>query len=760
MEMLLFVQLLEITTVLLLILVLTMLHRFGGIKYIYNLRVAFIGYFILIVLTMLNLFEEQVIFNELFKYAILAIISMYLYSSISMSSDKRLHLVRFYGIFGILILIPIMLIIIGNSEQLEGTGYVLLGLVFVFVGLYWMKKVLPYLLPSKIVGVTFILFGLHIMNFIIVQYDEEFLILGYMVAAAFEAIITISLVFLNFNYLKVLDDITYKKYINLFNNSSDAILLINNGIIFDCNRRAEEIFERSREDIIGRNPIDISELRQDNGRDSYDYGTELFSSASEGKITRFDWIHTSASGRKINCEISLFLLEGDEFAAIIRDMTANYAYEEEINFHKYYDAVTHLPKRELFIDRLARFLDERYKQVALIAFNIDNFKEINDEYGHEAGDELLCQVANKITSVFKSEITLTRLGGDEFVVIMDKLIHINRIYLPLERIQSVFCNGFEVQGQQVNISVCIGVAFPESETTQPMELLKNSDLALNLAKSKGRGRIEFYSTKEKEVFIARINIERDMRIGIESGEFIPYYQPIIQPHSGKIIGTEVLARWIKKDGSMIYPNTFIPIAEETELISIIGEQILSKACDDFKDLLKDNRDFVIHINLSPLQLKDDSIITILREVMERYEITARHLFIELTETVFIEDAEHANEILKGIRAIGVGVALDDFGTGYSSLSYLAEMQVDTIKIDRSFVVKLPSNHKSRAMMEYLIGLMHDLGYKVVVEGVEEKDQADYLMSIGCDAIQGYYYYRPMTIEKIKKLLNHRNIDID
>lgn len=752
MEMLLFAQLLEIATVFVLILVLTMLHRFGGIKYIYNLRIAFIGYFILIVLTTLNLFEEQVVFNGLLKYALLAIICVYIYASFSAGSNKPSHLVRFYGMIGILILTPMTLVIFEKGNQLEGIGYVLFGITSIFVGFFWMKKVLRHLLPSKIVGVTFILFGLHIMNFIIVQYDEEFLILGYMVAAAFEAIITISLVFLNFNYLKELDDITYSKYINLFNNSSDAILLISNEIIFDCNRRAEEIFERSREDIIGRNPMDISESVQDNGRESYDYGTELFSSASEGKITRFDWIHTSAKGRRINCEISLFLLEGGEFAAVIRDMTANYAYEEEINFHKYYDAVTFLPKRELFIDRLARFLDERYNQVALIAFNIDNFKEINDEYGHEVGDELLRQVANKVTSVFKSEVTLTRLGGDEFVVIMDKLIHTNRIYLPLERIQSVFNDNFEIQGQQVNISVCMGVAFPESETTQPMELLKNSDLALNLAKSKGRGRIEFYSTKEKEVFITRINIERDMRLGIESGEFIPYYQPIIQPHSGEIMGTEVLARWIKKDGSMIYPNTFIPIAEETELINIIGEQILSKACEDCKDLLRDNKDFVIHVNLSPLQLQDDSIITILREVMEKYEITARHLYIELTETIFIEDAEHANEILKGIRAMGVGVALDDFGTGYSSLSYLAEMQVDTIKIDRSFVVKLPGNQKSRAMMEYIVGLLHDLGYKVVVEGVEEKDQADYLKSIGCDAIQGYYYHRPMSIEKLRKLL--------
>lgn len=752
MEMLLFVQLLEIATVLVLILVLTMLHRFGGIKYIYNLRIAFVGYFILIVLTMLNLFEEQVVFNSLFKYALLALISVYIYASFSTGSNKLLHLVKLYGMIGILILTPMTLIIFEIGDQLEGIGYVLFGITSIFVGFFWMKKVLRHLLPSKIVGVTFILFGLHIMNFIIVQYDEEFLILGYMVAAAFEAIITISLVFLNFNYLKELDDITYSKYINLFNNSSDAIVLISNEIIFECNRRAEEIFERSREDIIGRSPMDISELVQDNGRESYDYGIELFSSASEGKITRFDWIHISASGRKINCEVSLFLLDKGEFAAVIRDMTANYAYEEEINFHKYYDTVTHLPKRELFIDRLARFLDERYSQVALIAFNIDNFKEINDEYGHEAGDELLRQVANEVTSVFKSEVTLTRLGGDEFVVIMDKLIHKNQIYLPLERIQSVFNNNFEIQGQNVNISVCIGVAFPESETTQPMELLKNSDLALNLAKSKGRGRIEFYSTKEKEVFITRINIERDMRLGIESGEFIPYYQPIVQPHSGEIVGTEVLARWIKKDGSIIYPNTFIPIAEETELINIIGEQILSKACEDCKDLLRDNTDFVIHVNLSPLQLRDDSIISILSDTMEKYEITARHLYIELTETIFIKDAEHANEILKGIRALGVGVALDDFGTGYSSLSYLTEMQVDTIKIDRSFVVKLPGNHKSRAMMEYLIGLMHDLGYKVVVEGVEEKDQADYLKSIGCDTIQGYYYHRPMSIEKLRKLL--------
>jgi len=753
MELLFFGQLLEIITVLLLLLIQTILYRFGGIKYINNLRIVFISYFILIVLTLIDPFSGQVLLDGLIKYALLAFNSVYIYKTFSNGETRYSKLSVFYSFVAILVLIPVVFIIIDQSAILEGIGYVLFGITCILIGLFWMKHILSHLLASKIVGITFILFGLHMMDFIIFQYDVTSLTIGYMIAAAFEVIIAMLLVFLNFAYLKVLDDINYSKYTNLFNNSSDAILLINDDIIFDCNDKAEEMLEMQRDHIIGHTPMDLSEPIQENGRDSYGYGAELFSSALEGNATNFEWIHLSSSGRKILCEISLFKIETGQFAAIIRDMTSKYAYEEEINFHKYYDALTHLPKRELFIDRLSRLLDERSKQVALIAFNIDNFKEINDEYGHEVGDEILRQVAEKVKGAFKSEITLTRLGGDEFVVIMDKLIHKNRIYLPVEQIQSIFYKQFELNGNQVTISVCIGVAFPEDEKTQPMELLKNVDLALNVAKSKGRGRLEFYSEVEKEFFAKRISIERDMRSGIESGEFIPFYQPIINPHTGKIIGAEALARWIKKDGTMVYPDIFIPIAEETELIRTIGNQILSLACEDCKQLLENNPDFVVHVNLSPLQLHNDSIVHILRDVMERYEVTSRHLAIELTEAVFIEDAGHANDILKQIRAMGIGVALDDFGTGYSSLSYLNEMQVDTIKIDRSFVVKLPDDNKSKFMMEYLTDLLHNLGYKIIVEGVEEKNQVDYITALGCDAIQGYYYHRPMAFSQLKSLLN-------
>lgn len=752
MDMLLFSMVAEVATVVILLLVLILLYRFSSIKYFRDFSIAFSLYLFLIILALVDPLKNQLVMDGLMNYVLLLLTSCYLLKPFINLKSKTIRRwnISFFCILNIIL--PFIILIFNRPEMLEGVAYIILGFACIMVGFFWMKDVLSHLLATKVVGITFIFFGLHLMDFIIFQYDETSLAFGYLVASTFEVIIALCLIFLNFAYLKEQDAINYGRYSNLFNNASDAILIINDDVISDCNIKAEELFETTRNNIIGLKPMDFSSPIQENGRDSYEYGTELFQSASEGKITQFDWIHMSAKGNKKICEIALFRIEEQQFAAIIRDMTDKYAYEEAINFHKYYDALTHLPKRELFIDRLARSLEERYQQVALIAFNVDNFKEINDEYGHEVGDDLLIMITQRLIKVFNSDLTMTRLGGDEFVLMMDKLTHMNLIYLPLEKVQSIFSHAFEIENYHINISACIGVAFPETRETPAMDLLKNVDLALNLAKSKGRGRLEFYSLIEKEIFTKRVGIERDMRRGIDRGEFIPFYQPIIHSKTGEILGAEALARWIKSDGKLVYPDIFIPIAEETDLIGPIGKSILFQACKACKNFLEVIPDFVMHVNLSPLQLQDESIITILKEAMEESKITARHLAVEITETVFIDNASRANHILKQIRDLGIGVALDDFGTGYSSLSYLVEMQVDTIKVDRSFVIKLPKDKKSKAMIEYLTGLMHELGYEIIVEGVEEKDQSDFLKTLGCDFMQGYYFHRPMAYEALSNLL--------
>ncbi len=756
MSLLLFGQLLEIVIVLVLVFVLSILYRYGQIRYIKDIRLAFNTYLFLIVLSVINPIGNYPTIDSLLKYALLLLTVFFIFrATLATMNNKNFKWFSFLFLT-ILISVPLIALYFGKTQSLEGIGYTFMGISLITLGIIWFRSIFRYIHASKISALLFILYGLHLMSFIVFQYKEAIFVVGYIISTTLTLLLTFSLVVLNFAIQKQTDDFNNKKYLNLFNNSSDAILLIEKNVIADCNLKAETLFDLSKEDIIGKTPMDLSAPIQENGRDSYKYGEELFYSASEGKITRFDWIHKNQSNEEIKCEISLFEISKNEYGSIIRDMSSQFAFERELNFYKYYDPLTHLPKRELFIDRLSRSLEEGPEQVALIAFNIDKFKEINDQYGHETGDLILIEISNRVTEIFNSDLTLTRIGGDEFVMIVDKMVHHNRIYITIEKLQSTFEKAFDITETPINISVCIGVAFGNAFEMTSSELLQNVDLALNLAKSKGRGKLEFYTENEKEIFTNRIALEKEMQEGLLNAEFIPYYQPIVEARSGKIIGAEALARWLKPDGSMVYPDIFIPIAEETELINTIGKHILHKACSDLKKILTTTPEFVMNINISPVQLINDDIIQILKNVMEKYEITARHIALEMTETVFIQDYQKTNSIVKRIHEMGISLALDDFGTGYSSLSYLTKINVDIIKLDRSFVLKLPHDQKARIIMDYLTGLLHNLGYMITVEGVEEKDQADYLLSRDCDHIQGYYYHRPMPFEQIQALLIDEN----
>ncbi|MGB3368083.1 MAG: sensor domain-containing phosphodiesterase [Acidaminobacteraceae bacterium] len=757
MSLFLFGQILEIVVVLILVLVLSILFRYGQIRYIKDIRMAFNNYMLLIILSAINLFSDYPLIDSLLKYTLL-LLAVFFISSASFSTVGRKISKWFYVTFlGMATGVPLITFFINKTQSLEGIGYIFMGISLIVIGSIWFRSVLRHINASRISATLFILLGLHFMSFIVFQYNEEYFVVGYIISTALILLLTFSLVVLNFAIHKEKDDFYNKRYLNLFNNSSDAILLIEKNIIYECNRKAENMFNLAKKNIIGKTPMELSAPVQENGRETNEYGEELFNNASAGKTTRFDWIHLNNLNEEIKCEISLFEISKKEYAAIIRDMSSQFAYESEINFYKYYDAITHLPKRELFIDRLSRCLEEGPEKVALIAFNIDKFKEINDQYGHETGDIILKDISSRVTEVFNNELTLTRLGGDEFVLILDKMLHHNKVYITIEKIQIAFEKFFYIAENPIKVSACIGVAFGDDNEISANELLKNVDLALNLAKSKGRGKLEFYSEDEKEVFTKRITLEKEMKEGLQNKEFIPYYQPIIDAKTGKIIGAEALARWQRTDGSMINPDIFIPIAEETELINAIGEHILHKACSDCKKILASCPTFVMNINISPVQLQSYDIIQILKTVMEEYEITSRHLILEMTETVFIHNYEKTNNIINCIHDMGIRLALDDFGTGYSSLSYLTKMNVDIIKIDRSFVLKLPHDQKARTTMDYLTGLLHNLGYIVIVEGVEEKDQADYIISRDCDSIQGYYYHRPMPYKQLQELmLNEEN----
>ncbi len=749
-------QLIEIGCAFILIIALGLVYQYGPIRQLMDLRIAFVLYCIVLVTTIGMDGQLPLVVEGLIKYFMLIGTAHFVHQSVHYGEERSVGpLMHILFVVGVL-LMGIILFVTDRVQYLESTGYLILGFVFIMSGVYWFRSVLSHIKASKWVGVAFVLFGLHLTDFIYLRYNAETVIVGYLASAALIAFMTFALIVMDFEYLKYKDDLRNERYRGFFENANDAILMLEDSRIIDCNLQASLLFGMTKGMLIGKTPVELSPELQENGKESYVVGGEAAEKVYRGETVVMSWLHRNTKGEILKCRSALFPVGEKRVGVVIRDLTAEHSYEEELNFHKYYDSLTYLPKRDLFIDRLGQVLEDRWQQVALIAFNIDNFKEINDQYGHETGDYILTQVADRVKKAFNKEVTMTRLGGDEFVLILDRLRHRNRVYIPVERISMIFETSFNLDNEELlTVSACLGVAFPDTKDEAPMSLLGKADLALNLAKGKGRGKLEFYSEDGKAEFSKRIQLEREIKEGIAKGEFIPYYQPLVDPLTESIIGAEALARWQREDGKTVYPDVFIGIAEETDQIRAIGQQILENVCQDLQEVMKIRPDFIMHVNLSPMQLRDDAIVEELRSVMERWEITARHLAVEMTETVFIEDQDRTNRVLKKIRDMGIAVALDDFGTGYSSLSYLSSMQVDMIKIDRSFVLKLPSDHRARAMMEYLAQLLKELEYAVVVEGVEEKDQADYLSNIGCECIQGYYYYRPMPFEQLANELKNK-----
>jgi diguanylate cyclase (GGDEF)-like protein/PAS domain S-box-containing protein len=752
MELFFFSQIMEVVTTFILGAVLWMLFYFGKKRYMLDMIFAYVFYFCLLILSLkpIRMINEQFFISLIF--ALQLFMAGYLIKSLYSFYDKKTPFLSKVLFGGIAIITFFVAGLTDQIMEIEGFGYVIVGIVYVFVGIGWVINKQRHIKLTKYIGFVFIVLGIHMVDFIFIQYTVDLLVYGYFFAAILESILSLSLVIAFFSDIYQKNQEQYEKYQNLFDRSSDAIMILENNKIIDCNQTTLKLFEATRDDITGSTPMKYSPEYQENGRKSEEYGMELMKNSSLGDVDYFDWIHQSTSGRIIQCEVAIFPISPTTIAAITRDVTFKITQEEELKFHKYYDTLTKLPKRELFVDRLERYLEERRDSVALIALDIDNFKGINDEYGHEFGDILLQEVAQRILHIFRKEVTMTRLGGDEFILIMDHLIHFNRVYLPIEKIESIFREVFVVNGVQIHITVSIGIAFPESAEDNAHDLLRNVDLALNIAKKRGRGQLEFYSKLGMDDFGNRVTLERKMRQGIRNNEFIPYYQPIINPYTNQIIGAEALMRWSGSDGTMIYPDIFIPIAEETGLIKVMGDRILEQACTHCNMLLEINPDFIINVNLSPIQLTDFTIVDKIKDLLEKTQLPARHLEIELTESAFIKDESHIKEVIHKIRSLGVQVALDDFGTGYSSLSYLRNMNVDTIKIDRSFIIRIPRDKKSNAMVTSIIQLVHDLEYKVVVEGVEEQDQVDFLMDQHSDYLQGYFYCRPISLDDLVVLM--------
>lgn len=433
--------------------------------------------------------------------------------------------------------------------------------------------------------------------------------------------------------------------------------------------------------------------------------------------------------------------------------------EHRLDHIAHHDFLTGTPNRLLFVDRLQHAIVKAKRNrsmVALLFIDLDRFKQINDSFGHPAGDHVLKEVAIRLQSTIREEDTIARIGGDEFTIILDELEHTNSIRTVAQKLLGTFKQGFKIQQKELFLSGSIGISIYPQDGNDANTLIRNADSAMYRAKEQGRNSYSFYTSEMTALAFERLMMENSLRTALDRRQLILHYQPQIDIGSRKIVGIEALVRWQHPDLGLIPPAQFIPLAEESGLIQPIGEWILRKACQQAHHWhtqgLNPGR-ISVNCNLSGRQLNNDLFLQGILNILEETEIDAGLLELEITETTIMNDPNHLSGILSQLCEIGVTLAIDDFGTGYSSLSYLKTLPISKLKIDKSFIRDIPHDADDMAITRAIVALGKSLQMQVIAEGVETEAQASFLKEEGCFLAQGFLYARPMDAEALGEFLN-------
>jgi diguanylate cyclase (GGDEF)-like protein/PAS domain S-box-containing protein len=476
----------------------------------------------------------------------------------------------------------------------------------------------------------------------------------------------------------------------------------------------------------------------------------------------FEAEHQRKDGSLYPVEIHLQLSAAETppvFVAVIQDITERKQTQERLNYLAYYDALTGLPNRSLLLDRLKQAMieSERHERLAAVLFlDLDRFKLVNDTLGHEAGDVLLKTAADRLSACVRPGDTVARMGGDEFTVVLVNVAHVDDVGRVARKILNVFAAPFLLAGQEVFVSPSVGITLYPLDDTDSEALLKNADVAMYHAKDSGRNTFQFFTPELNARSARRLGLETALRHAIERDEFRLHYQPQVDLASGKVTGVEALIRWQREGTGLVSPLEFIPLAEETGLIVPIGEWVLRTACAQNKAWQEAGLPALrVSVNIAARQFQQQNLAEIVARILQETGLDARWLTLEITESTVMRDAGAAIETLREIGALGVGLSVDDFGIGYSSLSYLKRFPLDSLKIDKSFIDDITTNPDDAAIATAIIRMAGSLKIKVVAEGVETLAQLEFLCAHGCDAMQGYYFSKPLPAAACAALLRDR-----
>jgi diguanylate cyclase (GGDEF)-like protein/PAS domain S-box-containing protein len=545
---------------------------------------------------------------------------------------------------------------------------------------------------------------------------------------------------------------------SLVRNSSDVVVIASaEGSIQYVSPSVERVLGFQQADAQGKNIIDMLHVEER-------YAARAFLAAvggASGPPAKVEWRVRHRDGSWRDFEVLCANLTADPtIGALIlngRDVSERKALEQQLAHQAFHDPLTDLANRALFQDRVDQALARARRTggaLAVVFLDLDDFKNVNDSLGHQAGDLLLVEVAERLVDAVRASDTVARLGGDEFAILLEDVSEIEIRHLA-ERIGAAIRAPIKLDERHVFVSGSIGIAPTWAGLGTTQELLGGADVAMYSAKRRGKGLAQMFEGTMHAEVVSRMALDADLRGAIERGEFSINYQPIVELRGRSLVGVEALVRWHHPTRGLVPPDQFIPLAEETGMITEIGEFVIHEACRQARAWQRAypvGSDLSLSVNLSVRQIHDAGIVGVISRALEQSGLAPKWLVLEITESVLMHDTEATLARLFELKRLGIRLAIDDFGTGFSSLSYLRRFPVDILKIDKSFIDSVASRTDSIALTRAIVDLGRGLGLTTVAEGVERPDQAAALEGLGCEMAQGYLFARPLDVAGMNELL--------